>query len=294
MKEFMIIAASIGVVITLVAWGLSTYTYRKYGSKPFTLENWGIALGAGALFVIGSLGVYFSSDPGRFSIILAIVGWTSSTCLIVWLFIRILKMGNWWIAICMTILLLLSGLICAIPAMVIALIIGFVGNYLKDRKTSTKTKSSYQESDDIDFGNLTSTKRTLQDNQTNRASEWDTDRKREKAKREKEQQDVHKKNKDSFERAKEEQARQNEAREARKLADDDRKAREAERKRENAYVACMNCGKTAGASAGWWWVCDTCGYRVCSNCFSQHTGSIWKGKKGGPKCTQCIQGFLKN
>ena len=41
------------------------------------------------------------------------------------------------------------------------------------------------------------------------------------------------------------------------------------------WIPCMNCGKEYDQS--WpWWVCDTCGYRICPSCMNSFKF---------PKCT---------
>ena len=47
-------------------------------------------------------------------------------------------------------------------------------------------------------------------------------------------------------------------------------------------IPCQCCGKTYDQS--WpWWVCDTCGYRICPSCLGKVTF----------KCNQCSFGHMK-
>lgn len=57
------------------------------------------------------------------------------------------------------------------------------------------------------------------------------------------------------------------------------------------FIPCQRCGQTF--IEDWtWYVCDTCGYRICTNCFSSHSGP-WNGNNmGGYKCSQCQMGQL--
>ena len=41
-----------------------------------------------------------------------------------------------------------------------------------------------------------------------------------------------------------------------------------------------------------WYVCDTCGYRICMNCFGSHSGPGNGYNMGGSKCSQCQTGWL--
>ena len=46
------------------------------------------------------------------------------------------------------------------------------------------------------------------------------------------------------------------------------------------FIPCMGCGKEFPQD--WtWYVCDTCGYRVCPMCYR------------GKKCTKCAWGYMK-
>ena len=46
------------------------------------------------------------------------------------------------------------------------------------------------------------------------------------------------------------------------------------------WIPCMNCGKELPADWSWW-VCDTCGYRVCPSCFNSY------------KCPKCTWGHMQ-
>ena len=54
-------------------------------------------------------------------------------------------------------------------------------------------------------------------------------------------------------------------------------------------IPCQNCGKEYIGSWSWF-ICDKCGYRVCSFCLSKHKG---KYSSGGYKCSQCAFGQMK-
>ena len=46
------------------------------------------------------------------------------------------------------------------------------------------------------------------------------------------------------------------------------------------FIPCMNCGREFDQSWSWW-VCDTCGYRICPSCFTSF------------KCPKCTWGHMK-
>lgn len=57
------------------------------------------------------------------------------------------------------------------------------------------------------------------------------------------------------------------------------------------FIPCQNCGKQYDDSYSWY-VCDMCGYRICTSCFGSHSGQ-WNGYvSGGYKCSQCQIGTL--
>lgn len=52
-------------------------------------------------------------------------------------------------------------------------------------------------------------------------------------------------------------------------------------------IRCMCCG--AEYPTSWnWFVCDSCGYRVCPHCLSKHRGAYGSGYK----CSQCRYGKM--
>lgn len=55
-----------------------------------------------------------------------------------------------------------------------------------------------------------------------------------------------------------------------------------------AWIPCQCCGQEFGTGVSLWYVCDTCGYRVCMNCLSKHTGPYGVGFK----CSQCAHGQM--
>ena len=56
-------------------------------------------------------------------------------------------------------------------------------------------------------------------------------------------------------------------------------------------IPCQKCGHQYVED--WtWYICDTCGYRICMNCFSSHTGPGNGYNSGGFKCSQCQTGWL--
>ena len=59
----------------------------------------------------------------------------------------------------------------------------------------------------------------------------------------------------------------------------------------NITVPCHCCGKQYPVE--WmWFVCDSCGYRVCASCLGRHHGPY--NPNGGVKCSQCISGRLQS
>ena len=53
-------------------------------------------------------------------------------------------------------------------------------------------------------------------------------------------------------------------------------------------VRCQCCGKEYPTFFPWY-ICDTCGFRVCTNCLSKH-----RGPHGfGFKCSQCTTGQMQ-
>lgn len=53
-------------------------------------------------------------------------------------------------------------------------------------------------------------------------------------------------------------------------------------------IRCMCCGREYPASWNWY-VCDSCGYRVCPHCICKHSGTYGAGYK----CSQCRWGKMK-
>lgn len=57
------------------------------------------------------------------------------------------------------------------------------------------------------------------------------------------------------------------------------------------FIPCQKCGQQY--TEDWsWYVCDTCGYRICTSCFGSHSGSGNGYNVGGNKCSQCQTGWL--
>ena len=57
------------------------------------------------------------------------------------------------------------------------------------------------------------------------------------------------------------------------------------------FIPCQKCGRQY--TQDWtWYVCDTCGYRICMNCFGSHSGPGNGYNMGGGKCSQCQTGWL--
>lgn len=57
------------------------------------------------------------------------------------------------------------------------------------------------------------------------------------------------------------------------------------------FIPCQKCGHQY--TEDWnWYVCDTCGYRICMNCFGSHSGPGNGYNVGGGKCSQCQTGWL--
>lgn len=57
------------------------------------------------------------------------------------------------------------------------------------------------------------------------------------------------------------------------------------------FIPCQKCGRQHVED--WpWYVCDTCGSRICMNCFGSHSGPGNGYNVGGSKCSQCQTGWL--
>lgn len=55
-----------------------------------------------------------------------------------------------------------------------------------------------------------------------------------------------------------------------------------------SYMACPCCGRLYGPGS-MWFVCDTCGFKVCIFCCDKHKGFY---SNGGFKCSQCSSGQM--
>ena len=55
------------------------------------------------------------------------------------------------------------------------------------------------------------------------------------------------------------------------------------------YVRCMCCGQQFDLKIWTWYICDSCGYRICPACIGKHRGPYGCGTK----CSQCQPGWLK-
>jgi hypothetical protein len=53
------------------------------------------------------------------------------------------------------------------------------------------------------------------------------------------------------------------------------------------WIRCMCCGKESPADWNWY-ICDSCGYRVCPHCLGKHKGPYGAGFK----CSQCRFGKM--
>ena len=58
----------------------------------------------------------------------------------------------------------------------------------------------------------------------------------------------------------------------------------------NIMVRCQCCVQQYPVRWAWY-VCNGCGYRICTNCFGRHSGPY--NSNGGYKCSQCFSGFFK-
>lgn len=55
------------------------------------------------------------------------------------------------------------------------------------------------------------------------------------------------------------------------------------------WIPCQCCGQQYPQD--WhWYVCDTCGYRICPSCLGRHKGPYGSGFK----CSQCAFGHMKD
>lgn len=54
------------------------------------------------------------------------------------------------------------------------------------------------------------------------------------------------------------------------------------------WIPCQCCGQQLPQD--WrWYVCDTCGYRICPSCLGRHSGPYGSGFK----CSQCAFGHMQ-
>lgn len=58
------------------------------------------------------------------------------------------------------------------------------------------------------------------------------------------------------------------------------------------FIPCQKCGQQY-ADTWDWFVCDSCGYRICTSCFGSHSGPGNGYNIGGYKCSQCQTGTLQ-
>ena len=58
------------------------------------------------------------------------------------------------------------------------------------------------------------------------------------------------------------------------------------------FIPCQCCGSKYDDESWNWYVCDTCGYRICMNCYGKHSGAGNGHNQGGAKCSQCQTGWL--
>lgn len=58
------------------------------------------------------------------------------------------------------------------------------------------------------------------------------------------------------------------------------------------FIPCQKCGQQY--TEDWtWYICDTCGCRICTSCFGSHSGPGNGYNYGGYKCSQCQMGYLR-
>ena len=56
-----------------------------------------------------------------------------------------------------------------------------------------------------------------------------------------------------------------------------------------SQIPCQCCRQELPST--WvWWVCDACGFRICTSCLNKHTGPHGGG---GFKCSQCAFGKME-
>lgn len=58
------------------------------------------------------------------------------------------------------------------------------------------------------------------------------------------------------------------------------------------FIPCQKCGQQYVETNNWF-ICNTCGYRICMNCFGSHSGPDNGHNIGGYKCSQCQTGYLQ-
>lgn len=54
-----------------------------------------------------------------------------------------------------------------------------------------------------------------------------------------------------------------------------------------AFIPCQWCNQLYPPNWSWF-VCSTCGFRICPTCFGQHHGTYGSGYK----CSQCPHGSM--
>ncbi len=60
---------------------------------------------------------------------------------------------------------------------------------------------------------------------------------------------------------------------------------------DSKMIPCQWCRKEQPAYSNWY-ICDNCGFRVCSQCTNRHYGPYKKSPDGSGQCSQCSRGRL--
>lgn len=60
---------------------------------------------------------------------------------------------------------------------------------------------------------------------------------------------------------------------------------------DSQQIPCQWCGKKQPAYSNWY-ICNNCGFRVCSQCTNRHYGPYKKSPDGSGQCSQCSRGRL--
>ena len=60
---------------------------------------------------------------------------------------------------------------------------------------------------------------------------------------------------------------------------------------DSQQIPCQWCRKTQPAYSNWY-ICNNCGFRVCSQCTNKHYGPYKTSPDGSGQCSQCSRGQM--